>query len=132
MVTDIANGISQLVRWVIKFAPLGVMGLVFFPPLPPAVCKVLLDYGRLILLLVGVMIFVALVVNPFDLFHLLKAESYPLIFTCLKDSGITAFYRSSRRIPVNMGLCERLGIDKDTYSISIPLKLPPLTWQEQQ
>ena len=122
MVTDIANGISQLVRWVIKFAPLGVMGLVF-SAIATSGLQVLLDYGRLILLLVGVMIFVALVVNPLLSFIYLRRNPYPLIFTCLKDSGITAFFTrsSAANIPVNMGLCERLGLDKDTYSISIPL-----------
>ena len=122
MVTDIANGISQLVRWVIKFAPLGVMGLVF-SAIATSGLQVLLDYGRLILLLVGVMIFVALVVNPLISFIYLRRNPYPLIFTCLKDSGITAFFTrsSAANIPVNMGLCERLGLDKDTYSISIPL-----------
>ena len=122
MVTDIANGISQLVRWVIKFAPLGVMGLVF-SAIATSGLQVLLDYGRLILLLVSVMIFVALVVNPLISFIYLRRNPYPLIFTCLKDSGITAFFTrsSAANIPVNMGLCERLGLDKDTYSISIPL-----------
>ena len=122
MVTDIANGISQLVRWVIKFAPLGVMGLVF-SAIATSGLQVLLDYGRLILLLVGVMIFLALVVNPLISFIYLRRNPYPLIFTCLKDSGITAFFTrsSAANIPVNMGLCERLGLDKDTYSISIPL-----------
>lgn len=122
MVTDIANGISQLVRWVIKFAPLGVMGLVF-SAIATSGLKVLLDYGRLILLLVGVMLFVALVVNPMISFICMRRNPYPLIFTCLKESGITAFFTrsSAANIPVNMGLCEKLGLNRDTYAISIPL-----------
>ncbi|MEE0776728.1 MAG: serine/threonine transporter SstT [Bacillota bacterium] len=122
MVTDIANGISQLVRWVIKFAPLGVMGLVF-SAISTSGLKVLLDYGRLILLLVGIMFFVALVVNPLITFIKIRKNPYPLVFTCLKESGLTAFFTrsSAANIPVNMSLCEKLGLNKDTYSISIPL-----------
>lgn len=121
-VADMANGISQLVRWVIKFAPLGVMGLVF-DAISTSGLGVLLDYGRLIILLVGTMFFVALVVNPIISAVMMRKNPYPLVLTCLKDSGLTAFFTrsSAANIPVNMSLCERLGLNKDTYSISIPL-----------
>ncbi|MEG0292326.1 MAG: serine/threonine transporter SstT [Anaerovoracaceae bacterium] len=122
VISDMADSVSQLVRWVIKFAPLGVMGLVF-NAIATSGLKSLLTYGKLILLLVGVMAFVALVVNPIIVFITTRENPYPLVFKCLKDSGITAFFTrsSAANIPVNMGLCERLGLDKDTYAISIPL-----------
>ena len=80
-------------------------------------------YGKLIILLVGTMLFVALIMNPIIVFITTRQNPYPLVFTCLKDSGITAFFTrsSAANIPVNMSLCKKLGLDKDTYSISIPL-----------
>lgn len=90
-VSDMADAVSQLVRWVIKFAPLGVMGLVF-NAIATSGLKSLLKYGQLILLLVGVMLFVALVVNPIIVFIMTRENPYPLVFKCLKDSGITAFF----------------------------------------
>ncbi|MGN0710542.1 MAG: serine/threonine transporter SstT [Anaerovoracaceae bacterium] len=119
---DIANGISQVVKWVIKFAPLGVMGLVF-NAISTSGLESLAKYLQIIALLVGVMAFVALVVNPVIVFALTRQNPYPLVFKCLKESGITAFFTrsSAANIPVNMQLCDRLGLDKDTYSISIPL-----------
>ena len=83
----------------------------------------LLGYGQLIILLVGCMAFVALVMNPIIVFACMRKNPYPLVFKCLKDSGITAFFTrsSAANIPVNMGICEELGLDKDTYSVSIPL-----------
>ena len=121
-VDDIAQAISQVVRWVIKLAPLGVMGLVF-NSIATTGLESLLEYGKIIILLVGTMAFVALIVNPIIVFIATRKNPYPLVFTCLKDSGITAFFTrsSAANIPVNMGLCERLGLHKDTYSISIPL-----------
>ncbi|MEG0918608.1 MAG: serine/threonine transporter SstT [Anaerovoracaceae bacterium] len=122
MITDVSNAVSQLVKWVIKFAPLGVMGLVF-DAISTSGISSLGKYGQLILLLVGTMAFVALIVNPIIVFIMIRKNPYPLVLKCLKDSGITAFFTrsSAANIPVNMGLCERLGLDKDTYSISIPL-----------
>ncbi|GKT34114.1 Serine/threonine transporter SstT, partial [Aduncisulcus paluster] len=83
----------------------------------------LLSYGRLILLLVGTMAFIALVVNPAITFFMIRQNPYPLVLKCLKDSGITAFFTrsSAANIPVNMNLCAELGLDKDNYSVSIPL-----------
>ena len=120
--SDIAEAVSQVVRWVIRCAPLGVMGLVF-NAIATSGIKTLLGYGQLILLLVGTMLFTALVVNPIIVFLTIRENPYPLVLKCLKDSGITAFFTrsSAANIPVNMKLCEELGLDKDTYSISIPL-----------
>ena len=120
--SDIAEAVSQVVRWVIRCAPLGVMGLVF-NAIATSGIQTLLGYGQLILLLVGTMLFTALVVNPVIVFLTIRENPYPLVFKCLKDSGITAFFTrsSAANIPVNMKLCEELGLDKDTYSISIPL-----------
>ena len=117
-----SEAVSQLVRWIIKFAPLGVMGLVF-DSIAVSGLGTLLEYGKLILLLVGTMFFDALVVNPIIVYFNTRQNPYPLVLKCLKDSGITAFFTrsSAANIPVNMRLCEELGLDKDTYSISIPL-----------
>ena len=121
-ISDLSQALTQIVRWVIRLAPLGVMGLVF-GTIEENGLKSLATYGKLILLLVGVMFFVALVVNPILVFIKTKRNPYPLVLTCLKESGITAFFTrsSAANIPVNMELCEKLGLDKDTYFISIPL-----------
>lgn len=120
--SDISEAVSQVVRWVICFAPLGVMGLVF-NSIATSGLSTLLDYGKLILVLVGTMFFDALVINPIIVYCNTKENPYPLVLKCLKDSGITAFFTrsSAANIPVNMRLCDELGLDKDTYSISIPL-----------
>ena len=122
MLSDVAEAVSQVVRWVIKFAPLGVMGLVFNAIATNGI-ETLFSYGKLIFLLVGAMFFDALVVNPIIVYIKTRQNPYPLVFKCLKDSGITAFFTrsSAANIPVNMKLCEELKLDKDTYSISIPL-----------
>ena len=119
---DLANALSALVRWVIRFAPLGVMGLVF-NAIASSGLGTLLGYLRLVALLVGVMAFVALVVNPLIVFVMIRRNPYPLVFQCLRESGLTAFFTrsSAANIPVNMALCEKLGLDPNTYSISIPL-----------
>lgn len=119
---NIADAVGKIVRWVIKFAPLGVMGLVF-NAVATSGLQSLLSYGKLIALLVGTMAFVALVLNPLIVYIKTRRNPYPLVFKCLKDSGITAFFTrsSAANIPVNMTLCENLGLDKNTYAISIPL-----------
>lgn len=121
-IENIADGLSQIVKWVISLAPFGVMGLVFTTISTQGISS-LLDYGKLILLLVGTMLFMALVVNPLIVFIGIRKNPYPLVFKCLKDSGITAFFTrsSAANIPVNMKLCEELGLDEDTYAVSIPL-----------
>ena len=119
---DAADAVSQVVRWVIKLAPLGVMGLVF-NSIATTGLKALAEYGQLILLLVGVMVIDALVINPLIVYVNTRQNPYPLVLKCLKDSGVTAFFTrsSAANIPVNMRLCEELGLDKNTYSVSIPL-----------
>ncbi|WP_353093991.1 serine/threonine transporter SstT [Tissierella praeacuta] len=122
MVSNFSDALSQIVGWVISLAPLGIMGLVFDTIAVYGIGS-LLNYGRLLILLIGTMIFVALVVNPIIVFVMIHQNPYPLVLKCLKDSGITAFFTrsSAANIPVNMKLCEKLGLDKDAYSVSIPL-----------
>lgn len=119
---EVSDAVSQVVRWVIKLAPLGVMGLVF-NSIATTGLSALLGYGKLILVLVGTMLLDALVINPIIVYFNTRENPYPLVLKCLKDSGITAFFTrsSAANIPVNMKLCEELGLHKDTYSISIPL-----------
>ena len=121
-IENIADALSQIVKWVISLAPFGVMGLVFNTISTQGIGS-LVDYGKLIALLVGVMVFIALVVNPIIVFIGTRKNPYPLVFKCLKDSGITAFFTrsSAANIPVNMKLCDELGLDEDTYAVSIPL-----------
>lgn len=113
---------SKVVTWVINLAPFGIMGLVFSTIASNGLAA-LKDYGLLLLVLVGSMAFVALVVNPLIAFFVMKTNPYPLVFQCLRESGVTAFFTrsSAANIPVNMKLCEKLGLDPDTYSVSIPL-----------
>ena len=122
LLNDISDAVSTAVRWIISLAPFGIMGLVF-SAVSASGLSIFTDYGKLLLLLVGCMLTIALVVNPFIVFLLLRRNPYPLVFRCLKESGVTAFFTrsSAANIPVNMQLCEKLGLDKDMYSISIPL-----------
>ncbi|MBW4872883.1 MAG: serine/threonine transporter SstT, partial [Paeniclostridium sp.] len=122
IINNVSDALSQVVRWVINFAPLGIMGLVF-DSISTQGIKSLLSYGQLIILLVGSMVFIAIVINPIITFVCIRKNPYPLVFKCLKDSGLTAFFTrsSAANIPVNMGLCEELKLNKDTYSVSIPL-----------
>lgn len=113
---------SQVVRWIINLAPFGILGLVFNAISDNGI-GILTNYGFLIVTLVGTMLFVALVVNPLIAFVMIRQNPYPLVLRCLKESGLTAFFTrsSAANIPVNMKLCEDLGLNKDTYSVSIPL-----------
>lgn len=122
MLGNFSDAISTLVKWVINLAPFGIMGLVFDAIVTNGL-SALVDYGKLLLVLLGCMFFVALVINPFIVFMNTRVNPYPLVFKCLKESGITAFFTrsSAANIPVNMTLCEKLDLDKDTYSVSIPL-----------
>jgi len=122
MLANFSDAISQLVKWVINLAPIGIMGLVF-DAIATNGLSALLDYGKLLLVLLGCMLFVALVVNPIVVFINIRKNPYPLVLKCLKESGITAFFTrsSAANIPVNMSLCEELDLDEDTYSVSIPL-----------
>ena len=119
---QVADATSHVVKVVISFAPFGIMGLVYTTVSENGV-GVFANYGELILVLVGSMFFVALIMNPIIVFFMIKENPYPLVFRCLKDSGITAFFTrsSAANIPVNMELCRDLGLDEDSYSVSIPL-----------
>ena len=119
---NISDAVSQVVRWIIGMAPFGILGLVF-TAVSTSGLSIFVDYGKLVLLLVGTMAFVTLVSNPLIVGLVVRRNPYPLVFKCLKESGITAFFTrsSAANIPVNMSLCERLGLDKDFYSVSIPL-----------
>lgn len=122
MIDDFSEAVSKMVRWVINLAPFGIMGLVF-DSIATSGLGALVGYARLLALLLGCMIFVAIVVNPLIVFLNIRKNPYPLVFKCLKESGITAFFTrsSAANIPVNLRLCENLGLDKNTYSVSIPL-----------
>lgn len=122
MLKDFSTSVSQIVAWIINLAPFGIMGLVYHSVSSNGV-EIFQQYGKLILLLAVCMFIVALVTNPIIIAFLAKRNPYPLIFTCLKESGITAFFTrsSAANIPVNMKLCEKLNLDKDMYSVSIPL-----------
>lgn len=119
---QVADATSHVVKVVISFAPFGIMGLVYTTVSENGV-GVFANYGELILVLVGSMFFVALIMNPIIVFFMIKENPYPLVLRCLKDSGITAFFTrsSAANIPVNMELCKNLGLDEDSYSVSIPL-----------
>ena len=117
-----ADAVSQVVRWIINLAPFGIMGLMF-TNISTNGLSIFTDYGKLLLLLVGTMLLMSLVVAPAIVAVYLRCNPYPLVLRCLKESGVTAFFTrsSAANIPVNMALCERLGLDKDMYSVSIPL-----------
>ncbi len=117
-----SDAVSGIVRWIINLAPFGILGLVYTNVSGNGLA-IFTQYGRLLALLVGTMLFMALVINPIIIFLYLRRNPYPLVFRCLKDSGVTAFFTrsSAANIPVNMALCEKLGMDKDMYSVSIPL-----------
>ncbi|SFR89030.1 serine/threonine transporter SstT [[Clostridium] aminophilum] len=119
---DVSDAISQIVRWVINMAPFGIMGLVYTNVAENGLA-IFTQYGKLLILLVGTMLLMALVVSPLVAFVFIGRNPYPLVFRCLKESGITAFFTrsSAANIPVNMALCDQLGLDKDFYSVSIPL-----------
>ena len=120
--SNTADAVSQIVRWIINLAPFGIMGLVYSNVSSNGL-SIFTQYGKLLALLVGTMLFMALIVSPLIMFLYLGCNPYPLVFRCLKESGLTAFFTrsSAANIPVNMQLCEKLGLDKDMYSVSIPL-----------
>ena len=120
--SNISHAISIVVRWVIACAPFGIMGLIY-TSVSQNGPEIFIEYGQLLLVLLGCMFFAALVVNPLLVFINIRKNPYPLVFRCLKDSGITAFFTrsSAANIPINMELCRNLGLSKDTYSVAIPL-----------
>jgi serine/threonine transporter len=119
---DLAEGTSKVVRWVISCAPFGILGLVF-EAVSTSGLEIFTTYGELVVILVLSMLIVALVVNPLIVGITLRHNPYPLIFKCIRQSGVTAFFTrsSAANIPVNMELCKELGLDEDMYSVSIPL-----------
>lgn len=121
-VHDMAEAISALVRFVIKLAPIGIFGLVA-NTIATTGFSALAEYSQLVLVLVSSMLIIALVVNPLIVYLVTRTNPYPLVFTCLRESGITAFFTrsSAANIPVNMALCKKLDLHEDTYSVSIPL-----------
>jgi serine/threonine transporter len=122
LLANFSDALSQIVKWVINLAPLGIMGLVFDTITTNGLSS-LLDYGKLLLVLIGCMLFIAFIVNPLIVYLNIRRNPYPLVFSCLKESGITAFFTrsSAANIPINMRLCEKMELDTDTYSVSIPL-----------
>ena len=122
VVGDLADVVSQVVRWVIQFAPFGILGLVF-SSVSESGLEIFTDYGKLLLLLVGCMCCTAFIVNPFIAWLHIRKNPYPLYWQCLKESGLNAFFTrsSAANIPINMDLCKRLGLDEEFYSVSIPL-----------
>ena len=119
---SIAQAITTVVGWIIRFAPLGIMGLVADSIATNGI-EALIGYFQLLVLLLGSMIFVALVVNPLLSFVYLRRNPYPLVFKCLRESAIYAFFTrsSAANIPVNLDLAKRLKLNPDMYSVSIPL-----------
>ena len=122
MLSNISDAVSTVVGWVIQLAPFGIMGLVF-SSVSEYGLEIFTDYGKLLLLLVGGMLAVALIVDPLIVAIALRRNPYPLVFRCIKESGLTAFFTrsSAANIPVNMALCEKLGLDREYYSVAIPL-----------
>lgn len=119
---DVSTGITKIVKFIIRLAPFGIFGLVA-STFAQTGFDSLLSYSKLLAVLVGTMVFIALITNPIIVFLKTKKNPFPLVFTCIKESGITAFFTrsSAANIPVNMNLCKKLGLHEDTYSISIPL-----------
>ena len=122
VVSDFSEVITLMVKWVIQFAPFGILGLVF-SSVSESGLEIFTTYGHLVLLLVGCMLANILIFNPLISFLMLWRNPYPLLFTCLKESGLQAFFTrsSAANIPINLNLCKKLGLDEDFYSVSIPL-----------
>lgn len=122
VLSDLSAAVSKAVAWVIQLAPFGILGLVY-ASIGEYGVAIFVDYGKVLLLLVGCMLLVAFVVDPLIVAIALKRNPYPLVLKCFKESGITAFFTrsSAANIPVNMKLCEKLGLDKEYYSVAIPL-----------
>jgi serine/threonine transporter len=122
MVHDVAEAVSSVVKLVIRFAPLGIMGLVA-NTVATTGFDTLGEFSHLVLVLLGSMFIIALIVNPIIVYLIMRKNPYPLVLRCVKESGITAFFTrsSAANIPVNMELCKKLDLHEDTYSVSIPL-----------
>lgn len=122
LLETLAEATSLALKWIIHLAPLGIMGLVF-KSVSESGLNIFTDYLQLLAVLIGSMAFVALILNPLIVFLMIKENPYPLVFKCLKESGLTAFFArsSAANIPINMKICEDLGLDRSVYAVSIPL-----------
>ena len=122
VVSDLGMAVTSVVKWIIALAPFGILGLVASTVAETGI-QALVGYARLLAVLVGSMLFIALVINPIIVAVMTRKNPYPLVFTCLRESGVTAFFTrsSAANIPVNMNLARKLGLSEDTYSVSIPL-----------
>lgn len=122
MVSDFAGAVSRVVEWIIQFAPFGILGLVFTSVSGNGL-DIFVDYGKLLALLVGCMLVTGLLTNPLVAALMLRRNPYPLLWRCLRTSGLSAFFTrsSAANIPINMELCRDLGLEEDFYSVSIPL-----------
>ena len=122
LLQTLADITSKIVEWIINLAPFGILGLVY-TTISSRGLQALQNYGLLLLLLIATMLFVALIINPLIAFSMLRRNPYPLVWRCLRVSGVTAFFTrsSAANIPVNMKLCQDLKLNPETYSVSIPL-----------
>ena len=122
IIDNFAAALSKVVTWIINFAPFGILGLVF-DTVSTNGLQVFTEYGRLLAVLVGSMLFIYFVTNPILVYWFIRQNPFPLIFKCLKRSAVTAFFTrsSAANIPINMEVCEEMGLDKNTYSVTIPL-----------
>lgn len=122
LINDVSDAVTFMVKLVIRFAPIGIFGLVS-ATLAETGFATLYGYAQLLLVLIGCMFLVALVINPLLVFWKIRRNPFPLVLLCLRESGVTAFFTrsSAANIPVNMALAEKLNLDRDTYSVSIPL-----------
>ncbi|MFT5700726.1 MAG: serine/threonine transporter [Desulforhopalus sp.] len=122
LLSSCSDAVTGIVKIVIRFAPVGIFGLVS-ETIATTGFAALAGYSHLLQVLLGAMMFIALVVNPVIVFFMTRRNPYPLVFQCLRESGVTAFFTrsSAANIPVNMDLCKRLKLHEDTYSVSIPL-----------
>lgn len=122
VMADFSNGITLIIQAIIRLAPIGIFGLVA-STIATTGTKALLSYAQLLIVLLGCMVFVALVVNPAIVWWKIRRNPYPLVWMCLRESGVTAFFTrsSAANIPVNLAIAKRLNLDESTYSIAIPL-----------
>ncbi|CTQ57421.1 serine/threonine transporter SstT [Roseibium album] len=122
LMSDLDKGVTRIVAAIIRLAPVGIFGIVASSIAETGI-GTLVGYANLLALLIGCMVVMALVVNPLIVFLRIRQNPYPLVFTCLRESGITAFFMrsSAANIPVNMELCRRMKLDEETYSVTIPI-----------
>ena len=122
LLNDVSSAVTFMVQLVIRFAPVGIFGLVA-STLATTGFDTLFGYAQLLVVLIGCMLLVALIINPLLVFWKIRRNPYPLVLMCLRESGVYAFFTrsSAANIPVNMALCEKLNLDRDTYSVSVPL-----------